>query len=181
MVPNNNMRGDTLVEVLMAIMILATVIVGAITIMNRGLTSAQTSLEHSQVRLLVSGQFEMLRKVRDEYSRDKNSLNAQAWKAIVDAAPNSGTLGYGTGCASSQPTTDFYLSAGATQINRTAYADTPAVIVPAPGQGLWVEAKKSNAATPAFVDFVIRACWSGSGSVGQQRTVTAMRLYDPYR
>lgn len=181
MVHNNNMRGDTLVEVLMAIMILATVIVGAITIMNRGLTSAQTSLEHSQVRLTVSGQFEMLRKVRDEYSRDKNGLNAQTWKAIVDAAPDSGTLGYGTGCTSSQPSTDFYLSPGATQISRTAYADTPAVIVPMPGQGLWVEAKKSNGATPAFVDFVIRACWSASGSVGQQRTVTAMRLYDPYR
>lgn len=176
----NSMRGDTLVEVLMAIMILATVIVGAITIMNRGLISAQTALEHSQVRLAVNGQLEMLRKVRDEYSRDNTSVNAQTWKAIVDAAPDTGTLGYASGCTSSQPSTDFYLTPAATEITRTAYGDTAAIFVPLPGQGLWVEAKKSNGATPAFVDFVVRACWIGAGS-GEQRTVTAARLYDPYR
>lgn len=177
----HKMRGDTLVEVLLAIMILATVIVGSITIMNRGLIAAQTALEHSQVRLAINSQLEMLRQIRDEYARDKTTANALTWKAVIDAAPDSGTLGYQAGCTSSQPTTDFYLSATATQISRNAYNDAPAPNTPLAGQGLWVEAKKSNGVSPAFLDIVLRACWKGIGSSTFERTVTAVRLYDPYR
>src|SRR5689334_16699814 len=48
--PGSKQGGDTLVEVLMAIVIVSVVIVGALTMMSRGLAVAQIALEHSQTR-----------------------------------------------------------------------------------------------------------------------------------
>ncbi|HEU5187666.1 MAG TPA: hypothetical protein VFT87_04125 [Candidatus Saccharimonadales bacterium] len=172
--------GDTLIEVLLAVVILGAVIVASIAIMNRGLTAAQTSVEHSQVRLEINSQFEMLRQARDAYIKDSASANGQTWAALVTAIPPTATLAYGAGCTTNQPGEDFYLMQTATQIERRTYNDTPAALAATPGQGLWIEAKKSDTAVKPFVDFVVRACWVGPGS-GDQRTVTAMRLYDPSR
>lgn len=173
-------KGDTLVEVLAAIAILGLVIVGAITIMTRGLAAAQTALEHSQVRLLISGQYEMLRKLRDEYIRDPASSSGQLWHTIVGAS-NTNVPSYGNDCAiaSNKAGTTFYLDQQSTQITRTIYnsAVLPAG-VPTPGNGFWLEPAKSTGFTPPYIDFVIRACWQGIGGV-DQRTVTAVRLYDP--
>src|SRR5262245_49800310 len=93
----NKNRGDTLVEVLVSVAILGLVIIGAVTLMSRGLAAAQTALEHSQVRLLVSGQYEMLRQLRDEYVRDPNSTAGQLWHSIV-AASNTNVPTYGDDC-----------------------------------------------------------------------------------
>lgn len=180
MAHRNKQTGDTLVEVLLSIVILGAVIVASITIMNRGLTAAQTSVEHSQVRLVINSQYEMLRKARDDYIKDPASANGQTWAAIVTAIPPSATLSYNDTCTVNQPGEDFYLTQTATQIQRQLYNDTQATLVPSPGQGMWIEAKKSDTALKPFVDFVIRACWTGPGT-GQQRTVTAVRLYDPSR
>jgi Tfp pilus assembly protein PilV len=69
-------RGDTLVEALMAIVIISVVIVGAMTMMSRGLAVAQIALEHSQTRLMINSQLEMLRFARDSYLKDKTNINA---------------------------------------------------------------------------------------------------------
>lgn len=180
MARRNLQTGDTLIEVLLAVVILGAVIVASIAIMNRGLTAGQTSVEHSQVRLEINGQFEMLRQSRDAYIKDPASANGQTWEAIVAAIPPSATLSYGAGCATNQPGEDFYLVQTATQIERRLYNDVQATLASTPGQGLWIEAKKSDSALKPFVDFVIRACWIGPGS-GEQRTVTATRFYDPSR
>src|SRR5262245_19058364 len=80
---NSSQRGDTLVEVLMAIVIISVVIVGAMTMMSRGLAAAQIALEHSQVRLVINSQIEMLRYARDSYVKDKTSSSALQWQNIV--------------------------------------------------------------------------------------------------
>lgn len=172
--------GDTLVEVLLSILILGAVIVASIVIMTQGLNAAQTSVEHSQVRLTINSQFEMLRKARDDYIKDSSSANGQMWASLVSAIPPTATISYGAGCTSNQPGDDFYLEQTATQIQKQPYTDAQATLTPSPGQGLWIEAQKSSTALKPYVDFVIRACWTGPGS-GEQRTVTAMRLYDPSR
>lgn len=181
MARKNLQSGDTLIEVLLAVVILGAVIVASIAIMNRGLTAAQTSVEHSQVRLEINSQFEMLRQSRDAYIRNPASVNGQTWGAIVAAIPPTANLSYGAGCTTNQPGEDFYLVQTTTQIERRSYNDTQPTLASIAGQGLWVEAKKSDTtAAKPFVDFVVRACWVGPGS-GEQRTVTAMRLYDPSR
>lgn len=173
-------RGDTLVEVLVSIAVLGLIIVGAITIMTRGLSASQTALEHSQVRLLITGQQEMLRQLRDNYAADPTSAGGQLWHNIVTAS-NTNNPSYGDDCAISgdKAGTAFYLTQDSTGIASTSY--TTSVLpsgVPTPGSGFWIEPAKSTSFSPPYMDFVIRACWQGSGGVNQ-RTVTAMRLYDP--
>jgi prepilin-type N-terminal cleavage/methylation domain-containing protein len=174
-------RGDTLVEVLMAVVIISVVIVGAITMMNRGLAAAQIALEHSQVRLSVNDQIEMLRFARDQYIRSSTDASALQWSAVV-AASDQQPITYDQTCNVSGAKQGFYLTKSGTQVNRNTYTPSTPATVALAGSGLWVESVLSPATiTPAYVDFVIRACWQGSGSAGQQRTVTAVRLYDPTR
>jgi hypothetical protein len=176
----HNQSGDTLVEVLASIAVLGLVIVGAITIMTRGLSASQTALEHSQVRLLITGQSEMLERLRDSYSADPDSTAGQLWHTIVTSS-NTNVPSYADDCAiaADKSGTAFYLTQNATDIVRTAYstASLPSG-VPSPGSGFWIEPSKSSGVAPPYMDFVIRACWQGSGGVNQ-RTVTAVRLYDP--
>jgi prepilin-type N-terminal cleavage/methylation domain-containing protein len=173
--------GDTLVEVLMAIVIISVIIVGAITMMNRGLTAAQIAMEHSQVRLSVNGQIEMLRYARDRYVENDNEPSANQWEAVI-AATNQQAVNYDSGCAITSGKQAFYMTKSGSQVTRNNYTVSSPATVAVPGTGLWVESVASAAGiTPAYVDFVVRACWQGLGSTGQQRTVTAVRLYDPSR
>lgn len=174
-------RGDTLVEVLMAIVILSVVIVGAMTMMSRGLAAAQIALEHSQVRMSVNGQIEMLRYARDTFLKSPTDPSAGQWSAII-AASNANAITYDASCNVTGSKTGFYMTKNATQVTRNTYtASTPAA-VPTPGTGMWIETVLSaSGVKPAYVDFIVRACWTGSGTTGAQRTVTAVRLYDPSR
>jgi len=176
----SNQGGDTLVEVLVSIAVLGLVIVGAITIMTRGLGASQTALEHSQVRLLITGQSEMLKKLRDEYAISPTSAAGLVWHSIVTSS-NSNVPSYADDCSISanKAGTAFYLSQQPSGITSTAYNSTniPSGL-PTPGDGFWIEPSKSTGFTPPYMDFVVRACWLGTGGINQ-RTVTAMRLYDP--
>ncbi len=176
-------RGDTLVEVLMAIVIISVVIVGAITMMNRGLAAAQVALEHSQVRLSINGQIDMLRYSRDYYVTygTAGSVSAQQWAAIISATDQQ-PITYDDTCNISGTKQAFYMSIVGSSTHYNTYTASQPQTVATAGDGLWIESVNSpGGITPAYTDFVIRACWQGSGSAGQQRTVTAVRLYDPSR
>jgi len=186
-----NQRGDTLVEVLMSIVILGLVIVGSITIMNRGLAAGQLALEHSEVRQDVNSQLQMLQILRDQYAQSATSTNGLEWAAII-AASNEQPVDYTTACTvtPTKVASAFYVQNTGTQIKKNAFDPLlkPAVTA-TPGQGMWIESVRShedpvipsNSIRPAYVDFVVRACWQGSGAAGQQQTVTGVRLYDPSR
>lgn len=167
----------------MAIVIISVIIVGAITVMNRGLTAAQVALEHSQVRLSVNGQIEMLRYARDQYIEAPSGASAGQWSLVV-AGTNTTAVNYDSGCNTvTSGKVGFYMTKSATQVSRPLYtAGTPPSTVAVPGTGMWIESVRSaSGVMPAYVDFVVRACWQGLGSTAQQRTVTAVRLYDPSR
>lgn len=57
--------GDTLIEVLLAITIFSAAAVGAVFIMNMGITNAQRSLEITQVRNQINNQAELLRHINN--------------------------------------------------------------------------------------------------------------------
>ncbi len=175
-----NQKGDTLVEVLVSVAVLGLVVVGAITIMTRGLSAAQTALEHSQVRLIITSQNEMLKRLRDDYTTDPSSAAGQLWHTIV-ASSNNSSPSYGDNCSvsSDKQSTAFYLDKQPTGITRSTYSSSTLPSgLPTPGSGFWIEPSKSTSVQPPYMDFVIRACWQGIGGINQ-RTVTAVRLYDP--
>ena len=175
-----NEQGDTLVEVLLAIVILGVVIVGATTIMSRGLASAQLSIEHSQVRQYINGQTDMLEYLRDSFVENPSSFPGTVWRSLVNGSSETAST-YDTNCTPSKP--GVFMEEQGGEIVATSFDPSNKPLVAAtPGQGLWVEATRSNSSIkPAYMDFVVRACWQGANSAGQQQTVTAVRLYDPSR
>lgn len=174
-------RGDTLVEVLMSLAVLSMVIVGAVMLMNRGLQSAQIALEHSQARQEVNRQLEFLRYLRDQYSINSAGTDGTTWRSIITGS-NATQTNY-DGCTITPGKTAFYLQRTGGVVQRTNFdAGLAPTTYATAGRGLWIETATSNGVTPAYVDVVVRACWQGTGSAGgQQRTVTAVRLYDPSR
>jgi prepilin-type N-terminal cleavage/methylation domain-containing protein len=177
-------RGDTLVEVLMAIVVLSMVIVGAITIMSRGLKASQLAVEHTQVRFQINAQSEILRYLRDSYGNDPTSAAGQVWLSLFGGSPVYATAtasNYSdTSCDVSAGKTGFYLtqSGGAVTVNQFDATVKPATYA-LPGQGLWIEMARSSGISPAYVDIMFRACWAGIGDSVDQQAVTVLRLYDP--
>lgn len=179
-----NERGDTLVEVLMAVVILSLVIVGAITLMARGLSAAQVAVEHTQVRMSISGQTEMLRYLRDAYLEDPDGAAADTWASLFSGSPvyaDNNASSFGGPCGVTAGKAGFYLEQTGADVNVLPFDPLiqPATVA-TPGQGLWVEATRSpSSISPAYVDFQLRACWDGIGSSADQQTITGVRLYDP--
>ena len=180
--PHSLQRGDTLVEVLMAIVILSAIIVGAITMMSRGLRAAQTAVEHSQARLQVTGQSELLRYLRDSYLQSPTTNTT--WLTLFNAAPpyaDTIVAVNNANCHATPSKQPFYItqSGGSAQIVAYANPQPNPNGVATPGQGMWIEATASQGVTPAFVDFQIKACWTGIGTTTMQQTITTVRFYDP--
>lgn len=64
---SNSQRGDTLIEVMFAFAIFALVAVSSLTIMNRGIATAQQSLEITLVRAQMDAQAEAIRYIHQAY------------------------------------------------------------------------------------------------------------------
>lgn len=177
-------RGDTLVEVLMAIVVLSMVIVGAITVMSRGLKASQLAVEHTQVRLEINAQEQMLRYLRDGYISDTSSTAGQTWAGLFTGSPIYATTtasNYNdTTCTPTSGKNSFYLTqtGGVISVNQFNSSNKPATHA-IPGQGMWIEVTRSTGVSPAYVDVMFRACWSGFGDSADQQAVTVIRLYDP--
>jgi len=182
-------RGDTLIEVLLAMAILTVMIVGAIGVMNFGAANNQTAVEHSQVRSAINGQTAMLQYLRDDYMVQfgqplAGSAGAE-WATIIGPSYlNTGAMPAidDASCAPINAAKAFYLDGNALNPAGTVTKYTGAL--PAtyaqPGQGLWVEAFRVVGTNPseAAVDFLIRGCWSATYNAPLQQETTITRLYD---
>ncbi|MBR3131267.1 InlB B-repeat-containing protein [Candidatus Saccharibacteria bacterium] len=73
---NNSFRkGDTLIEVMLAVGVFGLVVVGAISLMNRGLATAQNTLEVTMARQEIDTQAEVLRFLQNAYISTKDALS----------------------------------------------------------------------------------------------------------
>lgn len=81
--------GDTLIEVLLAIAIFSAIVIGAIAIMNQGISSAQNALEINLVRNQIDTQAELLRHLNNAKltSIGRNTTtNSQEWDQLAGRA-----------------------------------------------------------------------------------------------
>lgn len=186
-------RGDTLIEVLLATAILSTVIVGAVTMMNRGHAIALNSLERSQVTAFMTEQSEMLQYARDHYADASTPAERSAYPASVwsDLVARAGTV-EASGCQTgSNP---FYLrreidgsgnlvisvedfDVNTIDESSSSFVDTYAK----PNEGLWIEAEKPTGIPSGqnYLDFHIKGCWDGIGDGPLNEAKTIVRLYEP--
>ena len=82
-------KGDTLIEVLLAVGIFSMIAISVVAVMSGGTSSAQTALETTLAREEIDAQAEALRYIHDSYINDKNSGNTELptvalWREIVN-------------------------------------------------------------------------------------------------
>lgn len=93
MVKHAGKRGDTLIEVMLAVGIFSMVAVAVVAVMSGGTSRAQGSLESTLAREEIDTQAEALRFIHRSYITDKNvgtsSAFGELWQTIVSRAINA--------------------------------------------------------------------------------------------
>lgn len=196
------MRGDTMVEVLLGVTFFSIVCLGAYSLTNNSLVSTKASLNYNLVRNYMDSQANGLRFLQNSYVSAYNSgstlgSSAQEWKNLrSNISSNSSTnvidFGVGTRVCPTIPLNSFivnpkqssivYANDGtsrflntASGISRIVFNDDDTV---SNIYGMWIEARKPNSATDAYIDFYIRACWYEPGFKDASTIATIVRLYD---
>ena len=186
-------RGDTLVEVLLAITLMSVAITATYSIMTRMFATGMVAQERSQTQALMNGQAALI--------RDAQRRGDDDWTAIVDHAVDRTSLSEvsGDGCTAttyggqnSPSTRWFYMDpAGATGVAgfKTFKGDNSSnsllpsmprkASFPRIGDGLWAETVKYTTSGQVYYDIYIKACWDSSYSNIRQQMKTIVRLYEP--
>lgn len=182
-------RGDTLVEVLVAITVLGVVVVGAFSLMNRGVAQMYDSMEKSEVRLLLNRQIESLTYGRDQYFLQLScptSVSTYDQAAVnlwcrVRSQTSVGSIPNLNSCNIQSPQNAFWITTDANNFLslQTTMSSATADAFPAPGDGIWIQKIDSAAGVQVpYKDFYIRACWRQNTSPETQTLSTVVRLYD---
>ena len=202
-------RGDTIIEVMFAVVVFSFVAVSGIVIMNQGISISQKALEITLVRQQVNAQAEALRYIHQLKVTADPTASGLVWDAIASGyyqekastfgADSTDTVN-GISCAiPSSGFSPFILNARTATLGSTPKAastkgDTPPfsqVDYDEDGNideayGIWIEAVRSPELTvapnrPRFIDFHIRACWPSPDSEVPMTIGTIVRLYDPVK
>ena len=170
-------RGDTLVEVMLALSVLGMVVVGCMSVMNRLNLNVLDAIERTSVRSDINAQTELINYARDRFD------GTDSWNQIKDLAVDSESADIGGDCTKNDKS--FYLS-------YNADTDTVDVISGSsdvsgkntggrarPGNGIWIDAVYVNVADASpYIDFYVKACWSNLSNNVSSESSTVTRIYD---
>lgn len=199
-------QGDTIIEVVFAIIIFSFIAISSLAIMNQGIATGERALEITLVRQQINAQAEALRYIHEAYVVQPDTSNT-VWADLSTLQSERGTA-YGQAeasrygvdggeCAvpSGSHYKPFILNARLAQVwsvppavaagPEEGHPPYPQVIYNTDNSvsaayGMWIEAVPSGAsAGKPFVDFHIRACWPAPGSAVPMTIGTIVRLYDP--
>lgn len=183
-------RGDTLVEVTVAMAVLGLMLAASLAVINRGLMGVSNAVERTSVRASLSSQAELLRYVFDD-----PVTNKEAYKWILDHTGSNVSLGQ-NGCEIVGG--GFYLSVNnktgtpPVEIHKLNPIDTAHLTNNVYGQpeagddkgnslGIWIEGDKHDAQgdMPGYIDFYVRACWTphAAQQPGSGRMESNVRVY----
>ncbi len=191
-------RGDTIIEVLLALAILGIIMTTIYGIMTKSMNSGYTSLDRTTTQAMISGQAAQLRAVHAAYTKAVffgNPTDALLWGKIrerVIIATTVDTTARDDGCSSPTEAANkrFWLDLDAAnnlQIYPANIGDAvpisrpDGVTKPTLGKGIWVEGYSTKENGQTVMDFYIKACTPpiyGDGSNIQRQTKTVVRLYD---
>lgn len=194
-------KGDTLVEVLLAMAVFAVVMMIGLSTMNNGMSRALASLQLTMARNTMDSQAEALRFANaayvSEFRTDGGAVTSAAARVWQDqltasvqgsATPLDACTRGASAFVLSRNDLSYHSEAitNAVTYPRIAYgtdADSNAITDPfarySRAEGIWVE--KVHLANTNYYDFHIRACWSAPGSNVNTTLGTIVRLYDPRR
>lgn len=175
-------RGDTIIEVILAVTVFSAVAVSVISIMNQGVATVQRSLEITLARQQIDSQAEMLRYVYDRANEnDTHYLNL--WQNDISQVTVPSEFLNEQTCPDSVTNGFVFVPSGGGLINvsedYTKETATYAKLAGTQAQGLSIQLTRVNDgyAGGAF-DAYIQACWNAPGSSAPVTIGTIVRLYD---
>lgn len=191
---NQAERGDTLVEVTVAMAVLGLMLAASLAVINRGLMGVSNAVERTSVRASLSSQAELLRYVFDD-----PVTNKATHKEILKHTKPNASLGQ-NGCEIGGG--GFYLSVGSkagtpVEMHTLNPANTTELANNVYGQpeaaggkngngnedslGIWIEGDKHDGQgdMPGYIDFYVRACWTphAAQQPGSGRMESNVRVY----
>lgn len=191
-------RGDSIIEVLFAVTIFSALAISGLSVMNRGVGTAQRSLEVSLVRQEMNSQAEVLRFMHDSYLSGANTPPAEKWKEIISSTnvisnTNLASLGSLINSCAPPASRAFIINPRTLAVvsNATVNVFAPAQVystirynpdntIRQNGvEGLWVQQLQGSSGGTSYRDFHIRACWNAPGGNVPVTLGTIVRLYDP--
>ena len=200
--PRVNQRGDTLVEVLIAITVLGLVVVGVLAMMNRSLTSMRNSAERTAVRAEINSQTELLHYLRATNVNnqwDKIRRLAYGPEQIANASTSCRIT---TSTSAENSRGSFFIDA--TDLNNIVVQDRLRPTIEEGefprgknlssratvgmddddsriSKGIWIDAVfyPASPTNPVpYFDFYIKACWAPLGGRASSESITIVRIYD---
>ena len=188
---NQAERGDTLVEVTVAMAVLGLMLAASLAVINRGLMGVSNAVERTSVRASLSSQAELLRYVFDDPVTNKATydkiLDPKRTKPNASLGQNGCEIGGG----------GFYLSVGngalpvemheldpakTKQLANNVYGQPEAGDNKGVSRGIWIEGDKHDVqqnGMPGYIDFYVRACWTphAAQQPGSGRMESNVRVY----
>lgn len=186
-------RGDTLVEVTVAMAVLGLMLAASLAVINRGLMGVSNAVERTSVRASLSSQAELLRYVFDDPVTNKVTYE-KILKRTPPTQPNGNLgqkgceIGNGSGFylsvgSSTSPVEMYELnSAGTTELTNNVYGQPEAGDNSGASLGIWIEGDKHDGqqnGMPGYIDFYVRACWTphAAQQPGSGRMESNVRVY----
>ena len=188
-------RGDTIIEVLVAMTVLSLVVVTCYSIMTRGIAHVQISLERTTTQAMLAGEAAILRDAFRRYAQTSDPANSSEdddWDTItspgyVNELVENVSIPADSANGCSVPGVDRFYFDPLDETNprqpkkhisplQTVRAGT----IPKYGDGMWIEGYKVEPLGPAkpYYDFYIKACWDSPYGGVRQALLTTVRLYD---
>lgn len=160
----SDQRGDTIIEVLLATVVISIVIAGAYTLTNRATRINQSAIERTAASNIMREQIELIRGARTA------GPESEVWIAASDLAVSSAP-DYGDCVA---PSNAFYIDPNLNSFDNDAF------VIPYNNttnyDGLFRVWAEGYEPSDGFIDFHVRVCWQGIGGEGEQRASLVMRI-----
>ncbi len=181
-------RGDTLVEVTVAMAVLGLMLAASLAIINRSLMGVSNAVERTSVRASLNTEVELLRYIFDDQVTNKKLVddivkNTQSNQNVesrgCEVGANSFTL-YDTG-NQAEPVARNKLN----QDDKVAdhVGGKPGISHQGQHNGIWIEGDKhpggAGNSMPGYIDFYVRACWTpyAAQQPGSGRMEANVRVY----
>ncbi len=154
-----NHRGDTIVEVLIAIVIVSSVLVGSFVSAQRSLTATRRSQERGEALKTAEGQVEQLR--RAAILRQGSLFDASASNQF---------------CVDSTGTRSNLSASFPTSVDSDTFSAYPASCQTSYG-GVTYHTAVIRSGLPATPTFVVHTRWDRAGGGGNEEVTLAYRIY----
>lgn len=182
---NRAERGDTLVEVTIAMAVLGLMLAASLAIINRSLMGISNAVERTSARASLNTEVELLRYIFDDQVTNKKLVddivknNIGTDTKIKDRGCEIGQQGGFTLYSTIDPTAPV----GKNDLSPDDKVAEKVNGKPGLSNGIWIEGYKhpggENNTMPGYIDFYVRACWTphAAQQLGSGRMEANVRVY----